>query len=177
MKKLLPQTADAECIGVLAGAMLKSINLEDFQQILDKYHFTTIQPDKWYSHGLLLDILREVRDSKNASYNMVSIGMKTVDEDGPRIAASLSEVLFALPALYERMHRGVSSSYSVEKVSEQCVRVKDLTPWPHDMVFGMLWQIAKLYDFSAIVNRTATEFDEERGDEIGIYEISWEKSQ
>lgn len=177
MKKLLPQTSDAECIGLLAGAILKSINLEKFQHILDKYQFTAIQPDEWYSHGLLLDILREIRDNNNAMYNMVSIGMQTVDKDAPRMAASLSEVLFALPALYQRMHRGVTSSYNVENLSEQCIRVKDLTPWPHDMVFGMMWQIVALYDISATVERTSVEFDEEYGDEIGIYEISWKKSE
>jgi len=177
VKKLIPQTPEAETIGTNARAILKSINLKNFQHILEKYAITTIEPDKWYPHTLILDVMRDIQDRKmEGMFDLVSIGMQVVDRDTPRMLPTLPETLFALPKLDARLHHGSPRNYIVEQVDERCIRIEDYTPWPHDLVFGILWQLTMKYkddNVKPTVERVAEKFDAAHGDEVGIYEIRW----
>ncbi|NDJ76657.1 MAG: hypothetical protein GYB65_10395 [Chloroflexi bacterium] len=177
MKKLVPQTPDALAHGSVASSLLTAVGQKNFVHILEKHNITTVEPDGWYSHALLLDVLRDIRDNKTAMYDLMSIGMQLVDRDAPLVFPTLENVLFAVPQIDATQHRNSPGSYIVTRIDERCIQLKDYTPWPHDLVYGLLWEIIRKYEDTVegtpSIKRVGVEYDATHGDEIGIYEVRW----
>ena len=176
MKKLAPRTPNAEIIGQMAASLLRSVNLDNFKSILESYGMDEIDPEVWYPEAVVHDIMREIRDGDDAMFDLVSIGMSNIDRDAPKQAPDLLTMLNALPQIHNSNYRNHNHTYEVRQVDDRLIEVTDRTPWPHDVIFGVLWQVTTKYSTlneHYRVERIRTEFDPDIDDEIGIYHITW----
>jgi hypothetical protein len=75
-------------------------------------------------------------------------------------------------------HRGTNPGRSVaRKMDDRTIIVEDHTPFPHDLIFGSWYglarQLSSLYGVHIKIERTGYDTDPETGDEVGIYKFSW----
>jgi hypothetical protein len=167
----------AESSGALLQVFFLSIQISEFQPVLDKYGIHAFEADQWYPMGLILDIFEEIQNSPNAMQNLVSIGMKVTETiDFRSRFATLEDLLEAMPQMEHEMHRGNPSVWEVHRIDAHTMEVIDRTVWPHDLEYGTLYGMAHLYQdqHSYFVERTDIAVDPKTGDETAVYVISWE---
>ncbi len=72
-----PFTCDpeTELTGQTVLSLIKNINYQNIQAIIEKHGLTDIDPNAWYPLQDVLNVLREISDATNSTFNFVSIGM------------------------------------------------------------------------------------------------------
>lgn len=152
MTKFVAQP-ETEILGQAILAVTQSINYDDFGGLfeagLKQYNFpTVIDPEQWYPLQMLLDIYKSFYDEANASPNLVSIGMKVIEASPfPPEVDSVVTAVAALNSIYEYYVRNyeAGTEYQIETLSATEVRVTDHTPFPHDLVYGYMYAIARRF--------------------------------
>lgn len=179
MKKLTERTdiQNAQSLGQLLEVFFLSIQLEEFRPVLRKYGVAhDFESDKWYPTALILEIFEEIQKAPNASANLVSIGMKVTEAiDFKSRFPTFNDFMAALPQLEQEMHHGNPGRFEVYQIDDETLEVVDRTIWPHDLEYGVLYGICRLYqnERRRLVERTSVSIDPETGDEAGIYRITW----
>jgi hypothetical protein len=166
MTKLTLQKPNAEICGLRVLALLDRAD--------PCYKTIEVLPDQWYPQRFILDILHEIEIRPNASQNLIYIGMGLINRDGPKEYPTLIEMLSEL-AYLEMQHSPYSLyTFIVEQIEERCIQVIDFTAWPHDLIYGMFWQLAAKYsdkaDYTLLRNIM---IDDKTGNEIGVYQFRW----
>ena len=177
MGKLIADNPNAQIIGGAVLAMIRSVRAEDYRHILTRHGLGRIDPAEWYSQELILDIHRDILSRSGGSiYDFVSIGMKLGDSDVIP-SKSLTEALLNLEPSHQMIHRNISSmGYMVEVISDQRILVTDMTPYPHDLIYGMIYAIVGRHkpEESAATTRRQDILAADTADSPPtIYEISW----
>src|SRR5574341_60974 len=178
MPKFKANSPEAQVIGAALISMLRSVNLDSFRPILARYGLEKIDPQQWYAQQVVLDIQRDIlTQGTTPMYDLVSIGMKVGDRD-LLPASSIEQALLNLEASHQQLHRHIEHiGYRVEKLDERHIRVTDLTPYAHDLIYGILYAMVQRHKppgLSAVVRRVNPHLNELKDpDEPGIYDITW----
>lgn len=167
---------DAESLGQILQVFLISVQLNEYEHILAKHGLTEIDANTWYPLRMVLEIFEEIQKSPNGMQNLVSIGMKVTEViDFKSQFPTFKEMLVKLNPMEKELHRNSPGEWIVQQISDNCIEIIDSTVWPHDLEFGVLYGMARLYrdEKRYTVERVAVETDPDTGDEIGIYHIEW----
>lgn len=168
-------TPETEILGQAILAVTTSINYDDYKPFfeagLTKYDYdVNIDPEKWYSLQMLLDIYKSMYDAPNAQSNLVSIGVKVIEASPfPPEIDSIEKAVHALNVVYETYVRNYQPGheYTVEAVSETQIKIIDHQPFPHDLIYGYMFAVGKRFapqGKHAIIHRTYLNEDDPDAD-------------
>lgn len=141
---------DAEVLGGAMMAFIESIHYTDFSTILERHNIEKIEPQRWYSQQLWLDVFTDIANQPGGSSNLVSIGMKIVETAPmPPEAAELPFTDIAMgfnEGAYLTNNRGKDiGGIEAQVVAPGHVVMIDRTPYPDDFVYGAYYALAKRY--------------------------------
>jgi hypothetical protein len=142
MKKLTASKSNAEVLGKSILRYIESLNYEAVKPILKKHKLTDIQPDTWYPHQRILDLLRDIQDPKyNVPGSLEALGIKIMKmADLPPNVNSIPAMLNALGVLYGLHHRNFREmGWSARKIGPGHVQVTHDSPYPEDLAYGIVW--------------------------------------
>jgi hypothetical protein len=173
---------EAEMHGAAMQAYFKNLNSHDvkpyLEQILKKYGLTEISPNRWYPSQLALDLYRLITSQGGGMFDLVAIGMRMV-EDAP-YPAEVDSIQAALQGLNEGYKMGVRNfpsdeGYVIEELSQRHVRVYEYLPYPHDIMYGYIYGLARRFapkGANLSVQRTFLVPNDPDADGA-VYDITW----
>lgn len=177
MKKLKPFNEDAEVIGRVFKAFFTGVNLDHYPEILRQYGLNgahEIDEEVWYKHALCMDLFREI-EKRPAIFDVVALGIASVREiNTARDFANTQAALAALPGLVASNHRNSTDYIKVEFPAPSRAVIEDHTIWPHDSMYGVLWEVVRIHASDFVLRRTSVGIDPVTGDEYGVYEVHWQ---
>jgi hypothetical protein len=140
-------TPQAEVIGQTMLAFSENLRADAVVPILEKHGLSNIDPDRWYSHQLWMDVLNDMAESLGgeASSAFVAFGKQVVQSAVmPPEIQTIPDALNALHAIHHANLRNVpeAEGYSLEVVGDKHYIVYHNTPNPDDAIYGFLWGLA-----------------------------------
>lgn len=146
-KPYIAGTPQAEVIGQTMISFVDNLEAQTIQPILEKHGFTQIEADKWYSHQLWMDILKDMDDSLGGQSTsaFVAFGRQVVKNAVmPPQIQSIPDALNALHAIHHANLRNIPAEegYEIEVKGEKHYIVYHNTPNPDDAIYGFLWGMA-----------------------------------
>lgn len=178
LEKLKP-IPDAEILGQAFGGIIASKYRGDFEDLIAKHGIDKIDPQKWYPLERAFAFFRDLVAKGNTIISLVSIGIEIFEQAGlPDEVDSIPAGLHLLQAVNDINVRNMppEDGYDVEELSDRHYRVVDRTAWPHDLIYGYLYGIARRFkpeDGHPIVERVAYMNEENPNASGAIYEVSW----
>ncbi|NDJ75313.1 MAG: hypothetical protein GYB65_03560 [Chloroflexi bacterium] len=158
-----------------------SINREEFlpavEDILAENGVGKIEEDQWYPMQLWLDIFQRIAENSNSMSNLVALGMSAIETGTlPPDIDSIVSAMNLLNAIYGLNLRNFpdDEGYEVSEVGKRHVRVKDRTPFPHDVVYGYIYGLSKQFGNAETFTVRRTYLNEADPDSDGaVYDITW----
>jgi hypothetical protein len=149
--------------------------------IMANYGMTSmndVDPEGWYPMQMSLDMFKAIEAQPNAMTNMVSLGMKMTEHmPVPEQVDGMIEAMHVLNAMYDAGIQNFSESekYDITQISERHVQLVDNNPYPHDLIYGFIYGIARRFmpeDASLTVKRT---YDNPEEPNAGgaVYDVTW----
>ena len=176
MKKLKPVNAEAEVVGRVFKAFFSGVDLNNYRDILQRYGVadaSQIDTAGWYKHALCLELFGEI-EKRPAVFDEVALGIASIRASSlDRHFTSTETALAALPEMIAVNHRNTCDYIKVEFNSSTRAVVEDHTIWPHDSMYGVLWEIVRTFAADFVLRRTSVSVDPATGNEYGVYEIHW----
>ncbi|MGF1505203.1 MAG: hypothetical protein ACFB51_08780 [Anaerolineae bacterium] len=147
--------------------------------VLADYGVDSLNAGCWYPAQLALDLYRRLAmDNRTSLQRMVSIGMQFVETAAwPDDVQTIYEALNSLNAVHRLNIRGCppDEGFTAEWVGSQHIRVLDHCPYPHGIIYGFIYGIARSYapaGSDPVVERTL--LNPNHPDEDGaFYTIRW----
>jgi len=142
MKKLIASKSNAEVHGQTILKYIESLGHEAISPILKKHKLTDVQPNAWYPHQRVLDLLRDIQDPKyNVPGSLETLGIKLMRmAELPPNVNSIPAILNALGILYGLQHRNFrETGWSARKIGPGHMRVTHDSPYPEDLAYGIVW--------------------------------------
>lgn len=147
-------TPGAEIIGSMMRALLTRLNQEKLMplmnNVLGSYDMQAIQDEGWYPFQALLDVFKRIA-AEYRDTQLIDIGVSYSETSTmPADARTMLAGLLSLSAAYRVGLRniGIDEGFEITEVGERHIRVKDHTPLPHDLNYGLLWGIARRFHTS-----------------------------
>lgn len=138
---------DHEVIGQTVLDLQNAVGGETIYPIYQKHGLGDVDPKAWYPMQKMLDALQELGQQGGTMFDLISVGMKTVENLLlPPEAAFLSLVeLFQLSSnVYQLNSRGSNiGGAKCEVVSDRYVKMHYTTPLPDDFMYGIVYGYAK----------------------------------
>jgi len=137
-----------------------------------------IQTDGWYPIQLTLDMFKAIDKHSNASANYVALGMSmSTHAPMPEEIETIPHFIAALNDLYVFSVRNFPESelYEHEIVNDRHIRLVDNNPYPHDMIYGLVYGFVKRYapaNSEWTVTRTYKNPADPNADGA-VYDITW----
>ncbi len=166
-----------EIIGHGALANITALDRDDIQHFLQKHNLTDIEPDSWYPHQPIMDLLRDINEAN--FLNLVAVGMNV-----PKVAAfpphidSIEKALGMLDIAYQMNHRGPDIGYyHFESTGERSGKMICKNPYPSDFDYGLVYALVKNFrpadsvDFSVVRDETVK--NRTTGGDTCVYHIEW----
>jgi hypothetical protein len=173
---------------VIGQAMLGFIRCAKYGEIypfLEKHGLTNIDPDRWYLVQTWLDVLSDLAEARpnQAMSDFVSVGMAIAEvapmspvyDDGMPFGDAM---VASSGGGYLRGHRGGDvGGHSAKKIDDNHIIVTTRTPYPDDVVYGVLYGMARRYlpdDASFTVKYDTETLRRDHGGEVTIFHIAWQ---
>ncbi len=136
-----------EINGQQALAFVSHMNVATMRPALERHHLTSVDPMQWYPLQTWLDVLNEMAKRQSASLDYVAMGTAMAQMVWlPGTTARLSLETFFLTALsqvYRTQYRnGDAGSLEVVRSGTRRLRVKTRTPYPDDLIYGLVYGFA-----------------------------------
>ena len=136
----------AEIKGAALLTLLQSQKHYEFEDLVKKYNYDNVEPDKWYSYQDTMEFLKELTQRENMTENMVSIGIK-VFEVVPLLenVSNIGDGLAMMNTLTTTLERNVErdeSWYTIQQIDNTTYEFIDKGPLPHDLIYGELYALA-----------------------------------
>ncbi len=130
--------------------------------LMIKHGLVNIQPDQWYPLQKWLDVLSGIDENADKIANMltfVDIGRKVAEsvyipEEADRFAKEQGYVEFMhkfATLTFVREHQGEVGQYTTDKLNDHHIRFTIMTPYPPDVVYGVIHGFATRYAASFVV--------------------------
>ncbi|MEP7289691.1 MAG: hypothetical protein ABI947_28400 [Chloroflexota bacterium] len=148
MKKFIASTPNAEVLGESILGYKKCIKHDEIEPILLKYELHDVRAEDWYSHQMILNVLRDIEERKsNVSESLVAVGIKIMElATIPESVNSIEAVLQSLGVVYHLHHRNVSEiGWSVKSLGPRHMHVIPDQPYPEDLTYGVVWGAVKRF--------------------------------
>lgn len=161
---------EAKIIGQAILGFARALG-ERAQPILVRHGLVDIKPDQWYPQQAWLDALREFDQSD--IFDLVAVGRQVAAMVPlPAEVNSVESVLMLIGKTYDHNNQGCPGKTVPEKVDEQHIKVTVHDPFPHNMVYGVLYGFAARFEPRAIVlYDESTPFGSDS--ETFIYHVTW----
>ncbi|MFN8527445.1 MAG: hypothetical protein U0670_02400 [Anaerolineae bacterium] len=146
--KFTASAPEAQVIGSTVLSYLNCIEQESIAPILARYVEGDVQPDVWYPHQTLLNVLRDIdKGDSNVSSSMVSIGVQIMDEgELPPTIRTIPDILNALGVVYHMYHRNVAEpGWTAVPMGEHKIRLIHDSPYPNDLAYGIVWSSVRRF--------------------------------
>jgi hypothetical protein len=115
--------------------------------IIAKYGLDKLEEDKWYPLQPILDFYKEIFNSRSATLNLVSTGIK-VPENAvfPPEIDTIEKALMSLDEAYHMNHRGGEiGHYRSQIVSSRQIDIIAETPFPCDLDYGIILGLGRRF--------------------------------
>ncbi len=143
MKHYVAFSKDAETVGQVHLSLLQAINLDHYQPFLKKYNLDDINPERWYPMQIVLDLLGEIAGSRGGMLDLVSIGMKIMENAilPPEVEALPFEQVVAMwDQFYLANNRGTDPGYiKPVQVTPKHYQMIHHIPYPDDYAYGGIY--------------------------------------
>lgn len=172
----------AEVRGAIILSLIDCVQEEEIAPFLQKHGLLSIDPEGWYPMQSWLDLLSDIRSAsaENALFDFVCIGMKVSERvklppGFERL--SYEELVMNRNQIYQAQHRGGDiGGYSVEKAEDNHIAIAAKTPYPDDLIYGVMCGEAQR--FLPPGARPAVTFDEQlprrdQGGEVTVIHVRW----
>jgi hypothetical protein len=135
------EVAGQSMLSVLAGMT------ESAMPLIRKYHLENLDPQKWYPLQPILDFYKEISQSKNATLNLVSTGMKVPEKAVfPGDIDDIYKAFQALNVAYHAHHRGGDfGDYHYNLVRDRHIAIVAHNPFPCDLDYGIIVGLARRF--------------------------------
>src|SRR5258708_2196464 len=142
-------SANAESIGAAMAGWTENIRAEDIQPILKKHGLETIEPEKWYNMQVLLNVVKDIVESRNnVLEDLTAVGIKTVETMplSPEVNSIESALNFINQAV-RLTSRNIPDEFGVllKVVTPQHFLVTNNSPFPEANVYGYLWGLVNRF--------------------------------
>jgi hypothetical protein len=176
---------NSEVIGQSMLGFVQCAMYDELRPFLERYGLAEVDPDQWYPLQVWLDILNDLpaKRAGQAMFDFVSVGM-AIAEVAPMSPVYGNGMHFgdALVASsgggYLRSHRGGDvGGHSAKKIDNNHVVVTTRTPYPDDLIYGVLYGMARRYlpdDAGFIVEYDAETPRRDYGGEVTVVHITWQ---
>lgn len=139
---------------MILGSMAKSLidNMrfdETLESVLNTYtpELLTLGDMEWYPVSKMLVALEklvEVRNSYDATFDMVAIGMAAAQRAPVPEGLTFEDFLNGVQGLMEQVYDGPGKGYAnSQKLGDKNYRVEFDMPWPDDLMYGNYYGLAK----------------------------------
>lgn len=150
-------------------------------QTLNKYGYDSldeIDPNQWYPQQLSVDFFKSLAEGKNLMFDLIALGINVIDTTPfPPEVDSIHKAVYGISAVYQQVLRNCfpDEGYHIEEISERHLRVTDNTPWPHDLIYGYFYAIARRFKPNGSDSKvTRTYLNPNDPDSDGaVYDIEW----
>ncbi len=169
-----------EIIGQNVLAFIQNIKVGDIRPILERHQLVDIDPTAWYPLSKWLDVLTDISNESDSTFNFVAIGMAIAQTAvlPPEVEnMTFEEFMFGLDTFYQMQHRnGDAGTIKVEKPEKNHLIIKVRVPYPDDLEYGTAYGFAKR--FLPRGTKFIVKYDEntprrEEGGEYTIIHITW----
>jgi hypothetical protein len=172
---------DHETLGRTLLDFEDAVGGENIQPYFQKHGLVNIDPDAWYPEQKLLDVLSDISGQKNSMFDLVSIGLKTVEQAviPPEYASlPLLTILENANETYKLNCRGTDiGGVQCEVVSSKHVKMICRFPDPDDYWYGCFYGYVKRFsprdtNFSLYYDKDIPRRD--KGGDVTIIHITWD---
>lgn len=140
---------DHEVIGQVALEIQTAIGGENIYPIYERHGLTNVNPQAWYPMQNLLDVFNDFEARGGAMFDLVSVGMKTVENLVlPPEASSLPLLeMFQLSAqIYLLNSRGSNiGTIDCEALAPNHVKLTYIVPMPSDFMYGIVYAFGRRF--------------------------------
>lgn len=178
MKKLIASTPNAEVLGESILGYLNCVRHAEIQPILDKYGLEDIQARKWYSHQMMLNVLRDIsEDNSIVTESLIAIGIKIMEiATVPPTITSVDAILPSLATVYRQHHRNVTElGWLYRPLGPGHVLMTHDGPYPDDQSYGIIYGAVKRFKpkdatFSVTLRLS------KHADNDSMFDVQWDVS-
>lgn len=142
----------AEIIGSAMRALLARLNQDRFMpvisDVLASYNVRPIQDEIWYPFQALLDVFKRIAGEQRSDHNLIDVGLDYTERT--LVSPETRSVLDGLRNLHlsyrtSLRHITEDEGYQITEIGERHIQVNDHTPFPHDMIYGFIWGVARRF--------------------------------
>ncbi|MBL8131881.1 MAG: hypothetical protein JNL42_08490 [Anaerolineae bacterium] len=147
---------------------------ERVDDLLKEHQLVDIQPDGWYRQQRWLDVLREIAQADmNSVFDFIAIA-KEISRSIPLPQGidSLESVLLRESEIYKANNRNCPGYIASKVVAPNHIEVTVHNPYPHDMMYGIIWGMSTRFEPHAVVayrDNAPCSADAE----TCIYDVTW----
>lgn len=138
---------ETEVIGSLLVMFTENLRAEDIQPVLRKHNLEKVDPTRWYSQQLVLDILHDI-EGQFSFEELVAIGMKGSEVAPiPPQVNSIEAVLQAFNGIYQGSTRNMAEGEGLfaERLGDRHYRLVGNTPVPAFVMYGAAYGLVKRF--------------------------------
>ena len=149
---------DARVLGRMVLAYTDCLEFRSIRPYLSQHGFMgrhnlqTIEPNTWYYLQDWLNVLSDITEREDESAAMgdfftIGRGMVTTLNLHEKISYyPLFETIHTITYLYDELHRGDVGEITAKRISHEVIQVVACTPYPDDLLYGLLSEVAGRYD-------------------------------
>ena len=138
-----------ESLGVAAGWVADNLRSDIIRPVMAQHGLIHIDPEQWYPTQMLLDILRELYELPEGIEALVAIGKRSAEayDFGPEVV-SFEDAVTAFNAAHHAVHRGIDpeQGFLINKPDDHTLVITNNTPWPGELIFGILWTFGSRFN-------------------------------
>lgn len=170
MPEYIAFNPEAKVIGQAILGIARALG-DEGQPILKRHGLENVQPNQWYSQQAWLDALREV--DQGDMFDLIAVGKQVATHVPlPAEVDSITSVLMLIGATYAHNNQNCPGHTTPEIVGDKHLKITVYNPYPHNMVYGVLYGFASRFEPHAIIRYDNDEPCPTEADEC-IYHVTW----
>jgi len=148
-QQFVASSPQAEMLGVIIEGFLHNLRTEEIREFLMRYGLETIDPKRWYSQQLILNIEKAIVEAQiNASENLVALGMEAVEHQPfPPTVKTIGDGILAIKAIMASVTRNVPPDETMDIIVQRpgYMLVVVNMPFAADSLYGYLWGVTRRF--------------------------------
>lgn len=141
-KPYISGSPDTQILGSVMNIFFENPDAAVGIPLLAEHGLVDIDPEKWYSYQIWLDVLRHLSEVLGSDEAFISIGRKSVEKAViPPEVDSIPAMLSLLHDIHDLNVRNLSpgEGYHIEKKGDNHYWEYQNTPNPDELIYGYIW--------------------------------------